>query len=607
LGVQNLPIMKRTLLLLAFLSLINCKQEAASADSSSEDGTSTYSISFENAAHHEAEINATFTGLDAGEAEFRMSRTSPGRYAIHEFAKNAYNVKVTDGQGNVLDVTRPDPYSWKVSGHDGTVNVSYTLYANHGDGTYAQVDETHAHLNIPATFMYAPSLANNEIEITFNTRKDLDWKVATQLKHLEGNTYYAKDLQYFMDSPTEISNHSVRSFNVGDQKVNFALHHNGTDAEFDEYFEKVKKTVLQQEAVFGELPTYDYGEYTFLGCYIPNATGDGMEHRNSTIVTSTRSLVNGGLTANLGTVSHEFFHCWNVERIRPQSLDPFDFEEANMSGELWFAEGFTSYYTNLMITRAGLMEEDRYINGLTGTFNYVWNSPGRGFFNPIEMSYQAPFVDAARSVDDVNRGNTFISYYSYGSALGLALDLSLREKDLNLDDYMKLVWNTYGKSEKHYTINDLHQTLNTYAGAEFGDDFFNNYIYKSEMPDYKRLFKSVGIRLEQNLDKVAFGMRIRNQVIAGNTNIGSSAYEAGLEKGDKLIQINDTVLNDSNINIILQKEYKEGYVLTVVYERFGKTKTTKMTLKADISYSISSEEELSETAKANRSAWLGAK
>ena len=604
--------MQRALLLAIFLSLFNCKQEASTKiASASTNGTSTYSISFENAVHHEAEINATFTGLPVGKAEFRMSRTSPGRYALHEFMKNIYDVKVTDGAGNELETTRPDPYSWLVNDHDGTIKVSYALYANRGDGTYAQVDETHAHLNIPATFIYAPSLANNEIEVTFNVREDLGWKVATQLKHVEENTYYARDLQYFMDSPTEVSNHSVRSFNMGDQKVNFALHHNGTEEEFDQYFESVKKVVLQQEAVFGELPEYDYGEYTFLGCYIPNASGDGMEHRNSTIVTSTRSLANGGLSGNLGTVSHEFFHCWNVERIRPQSLDPFNFEEANMSGELWFAEGFTSYYTNLMITRAGLMEPERYVRGLTGTFNYVWNSPGRKFFNPIEMSYQAPFVDAARSVDDINRNNTFISYYSYGSALGLALDLSLREQNLNLDDYMKLVWATYGKVEDYYTIQDLHNTLNEYAGADFGDAFFNNYIHKSEMPDYERLFNTVGVSLKTNKEQVSFGAFLRNQTITANATMGSSAYNAGLEKGDKLIKIGNTTLTETTrLNNVIS-QYKPNDTVTVVYERLGKTRETQLIFQQDPSYSISLFEannmELPADAKANRDAWLGAK
>ena len=212
--------------------------------------SSIYSISFENAVHHEALVQATFKDIEKGEVEFRMSRSSPGRYALHEFAKNVYNVKVTDGKGKILATTRPDPYSWRTTGHDGTIHVTYTLFANHGDGTYAQVDETHAHLNMPATFMFVPDLAKNEIEVTFNIRDDLKWKVATQLKNLNGTTYFAKDLQYFMDSPTEISNHSVRSFTVDQQEIHFILHHNGTEAEFDKYFEKVQNVVLLEKEVY---------------------------------------------------------------------------------------------------------------------------------------------------------------------------------------------------------------------------------------------------------------------------------------------------------------------------------------------------------------------
>jgi len=573
--------------------------------------SSTYEISFENAVHHEAEIQATFTNLKNKEVEFRMSRTSPGRYALHEFAKNAYNVKVTDGKGKALNATRPDPYSWKVSGHNGTIKVSYTLFANHGDGTYSQVDETHAHLNIPATFMYAPELKDQEIQITFNIREDLNWKVATQLKPVEGNTFYARDLQYFMDSPTEISNHGVRTFDVDGQSVHLALHHNGTDAELDQYFESVKKVVLEQKAVFGELPKFDYGNYYFLACYIPNASGDGMEHRNSTVIPSTRSLANGGMRRNIGTVSHEFFHCWNVERIRPDSLEPFDFEEANMSGELWFAEGFTSYYTGLTMCRAGLRSEEDYVKSLAGTFNSVWNSPGRNFFNPIEMSYQAPFVDAARSVDAVNRDNTFISYYSYGSALGLALDLSLRERGLNLDDYMKLVWTIFGKTENPYNVKGLHKVLIRYAGDEFAYNFFDKYIYKSEMPEMEKAFENVGVSLTNNSDQVWFGRLPREGKLVRNTIIDSPAYKAGLENGDTIISLGDFVLSDSlSFNDAL-KNFKPNDKVRVVYKRFGEQKETEVTFKSSPRYSISVFEANdlvpTESQKANRKSWLSGK
>jgi len=558
--------------------------------------TNSYEISFENAVHHEAEITATFTDIKSDTLSLQMSRTSPGRYALHEFAKNVYGFKAFDEEGNLLKVIRPNPYEWQIVGHKKIVKATYILFANRGDGTYSQIDETHAHLNMPATFIYAPKQSHHRIHIRFKVREDLNWKVATQLPISSDSTYIASNLSYFMDSPTELSNHHLREFDVSNrngskQTIRLALHHNGTEEETNTYFEKVKKVVLAEKEVFDELPVFDYGSYTFLACYIPNASGDGMEHRNSTILTSTRSLSNGGMKRNIGTVSHEFFHAWNVERIRPASLKPFDFGNTNMSGELWFAEGFTSYYTNLILCRAGLLSPSDYVEGLSGTFNYVWNSPARQFFNPIEMSYQAPFVDAATSVDPVNRENTFISYYSYGSVLGLALDLSLRQNNLNLDDYMKLIWKNYGEKENSYTINDLHQSLNHYAGKTFGDNFFNNYIYQSEMPNYKDIFASVGVALEQN-NTPYLGANIvmnddKNAVVTRNTKMGTPAYDAGLNKNDVITAINGEAFSDEqNFDAFINK-FKIGDKLEVTYKRLDLEKVTSITLKQDPRYSIS--------------------
>ncbi|RUA13884.1 MAG: peptidase M61 [Flavobacteriia bacterium] len=576
--------------------------------------TNSYTISFENAAHHEAVVQATFPELKTDKVYFRMSRTSPGRYALHEFAKNVYGFKAMDSKGKLLKVHRPNPYEWEVSGHDGTIKIEYILFANRGDGTYSQVDETHAHLNIPATFMFSSELSERKIEVTFDAREDLNWKVATQLSLVSGTTYSAPNLYYFMDSPTEISNFMLRSFEVDGQTINLALHHNGTEAEADTYFEKVKKVVLAEKEVYGELPDFDYGSYTFLACYIPNASGDGMEHRNSTIVTSTRSLGNGGMERNIGTISHEFFHAWNVERIRPKSLEPFDFEAADMSGELWFAEGFTSYYTNLILCRAGLISPKEYVEGLAGTFNYVWNSPALQFFNPIEMSYQAPFVDAATSVEPVNRENTFISYYSYGSVLGLALDLSLREKGLNLDDFMKSVWETYGKPEVPYTIENLHNALNDYAGKDFGDSFFNQYIYQSKMPDYASLLTSVGVLLEQPKDTPYLGTYVSMNAdglgasLLRNTQMGSPAYTAGLDNGDIILNINDVPFSEGQKFEDYLKQFQMGTTLQVNYTRFGEPRTTTMTLSPspDYSFSLMEDKEQSPSPKMlkQRKDWL---
>jgi len=186
------------------------------------------------------------------------------------------------------------------------VVFTYTLFGDRGDGTYLQVDESHAHLNMPATFVFARGLDFRPVKVNFKVREDLKWKVATQLKPLGGTLYYAPHLQYFMDSPTEISNFTLREFeeesNGKKYTIRVALHHHGTEAAANDYFEGVKKIVKQEKAVMGGLPDYDFGTYTFLSCYVPQASGDGMEHRNSTYVVGSFPLEGEGIKWALSTV-----------------------------------------------------------------------------------------------------------------------------------------------------------------------------------------------------------------------------------------------------------------------------------------------------------------
>lgn len=545
-----------------------------------------YEISFTNAVHHEAVIKATFSHLKDEALEIRMSRSSPGRYALHEFAKNVYNVNAVDSKGKPLSISRPNPHQWNISGHDGTVIFTYTLFADRGDGTYSQIDETHAHLNMPATFAFARHLEYRPVRVNFKIREDLKWKVATQLKHISGNSYYAPHLQYFMDSPTEISNFMLREFDEESNgklyKIRVVLHHPGTEDVASKLTENVKKIVRQEKALMGELPAYDYGSYTFLACYMPQASGDGMEHRNSTYICGDFTLNDEQIKWVYGTVSHEFFHCWNVERIRPGTLEPFNFEEANMSGELWFAEGFTNYYTDLILVRAGLMSQKDYVEELNWALNGVINSPGRNFFSPVEMSNYAPFADAASSVDPKNSGNTFISYYTYGQVLGLALDLSLRNLNgtATLDEYMRLVWNRFGKNEISYSIRDLQTTLAEYTNQTFANNFFEQYILKGELPDYQKLLNSMGISLEKSTPgKPYLGASLKKTdqglVISSYTRIGTPAYNAGLESGDIIISIDGKIFAEVEELATFISACKPGQEILVRYKRLGEDRAVK--------------------------------
>ncbi len=583
-----------------------------------------YDVTFQNAVHHEAQIEVTFSGVSADPLEVRMSRSSPGRYALHEFAKNVYAVGAYDGRGRELEVTRPDPYQWNVSGHDGTVRIRYTLYADRADGTYSGIDETHAHLNMPATFIWARGQDERPIRVTFRPPPGSGWKAATQLVPTDDDlTFEAPNLYYFFDSPTELSDFALREWKVStderDYTLRLAVHHAGSDADVDACLEMVRLVVDEAAAVFGGFPEFDHGTYTFIADYLPYVFGDGMEHRNSTILVSRMNLA-AGARRLLGTVSHEFIHAWNVERIRPRSLEPFDFERANMSGELWFGEGFTSYYDDILIRRAGLMDDERFAQVTSGTLNFVINAPGRRFFSPVEMSMQAPFVDAATSIDPTNRANTFISYYTWGAALGLGLDLTLRTRfdDLNLDDFMRAVWRRHGATEVPYTVADLETVLGEVTGNRaFATEFFDRYIRGRDVVDYAPLLASAGFVLRQsNPGEAILGwaqLRYgdRGGEVRSNTLIGTPLYEAGVERGDRILRLDGRRIRSAEDLQIVLAAHRPGDEVEIEFEGRTGTRSARMTLYENPNFELVSYEAaglaLTPEIEAFRERWLGSK
>ena len=549
-----------------------------------------YEISFENRAHHEAEVTVRFTDLDGAPLQLRMSRTSPGRYALHEFAKNVYGVRVRGAGGSAVEVTRPDNHQWDVAGHGGEVTVVYTLYADHADGTYTGIDRTHAHLNMPATFMWARGLEGRPIELVVRPPQDAIWRVATQLAPTDDPyRFTAPDLAYFLDSPTEVSDFWMRSWDVDGRTIRVALHHTGTEAEASAYADGAAAIVEASKAVYGELPDFDFGTYTFLACYVPWADGDGMEHRNSTVLTSASSLAENRIGL-LGTVAHEFFHAWNVERIRPESLEPFDFEAANMSGELWFAEGFTSYYDDLILWRSGLIDDADFAARMGGIANAVENARGRRYFSPVEMSMQAPFVDAATSVDPNNRQNTFLSYYTWGSGIGLALDLSLRTsfQGRTLDHLMRDMWERHGVTAEPYDVADIEASLARVSGdAAFARGFFDRYVRGREAPDFEALLAAAGIELGAArpdaawLGQLALRFEDEAATLLGTPLLESPMYEAGLDRGDRIVSIDGVRMADRPALDRVLGGLAPGDAVSVVFESRGDTMTQTLTLAAD--------------------------
>lgn len=582
-----------------------------------------YSVSFPNAIHHEAEVTMTIPDAPAGKLKVRMSRSSPGRYATHEFGKNIYNVKATDVSGKPLTITQIEGDVYEIAEHPDAVKVSYTLFGNHADGTYVGIDASHAHLNMPAAFMWVLGMDKRPVKFEFNDLDKYGWKVATQLKHEGDNVYSAPDLQYMMDSPTELANVKVSTWDVVNingkkQKMAVAVHSDDDQATVDNFTKMVQKVVLEEKAVFGEQPDYDYGSYTFLDDVHPNNFGDGMEHRNSTCIVDRAPKIAGNEGDLLGTFSHEFFHSWNVERIRPKSLEPFNFEHANMSSELWFAEGFTQYYGEMLLVRAGFNSVDDYTFTMAGLINSVLANPAPAKYPPTQMSRDAVFVDAGVAVDATNYTNMFTSYYVYGGATALALDLRLRsEFKLTLDDYMRQVWLAYGKTGKPYTIPDLQNTLAKLTNAKFARSFFDDYIYGVKKNDYTELLAKAGFIMQKAMPGKGWMGRISARpangglLIIGSTASNSPLYKAGLDGDDVIMKIDGKEAKETSALADAVKDKKPGDKVVINYHnRLGDHEAT-VVLEESPAYQVITFEkagkELRQQQKDFRAAWLSSK
>ena len=406
-----------------------------------------YRLSFPEAAHHLMQVEVTFTGVPAGTLELRMSRTSPGRYSLHEFAKNVFDVRITDESGKALAVARPNPHQWDVTGHSG--------YCTRGVPGFWRPPRRH----VPVGRFDARAHQHAG-------RLDVGARVRTPAHHGAlrspgGDVMASGYATVARERPADV--HCAESpvpdgQPDGTEHVRAAVVHRarrppyaglpGGGAPHRDGRRRGRPDARHRgdrprgAARVWRVPAFEGNTYTFIADYLPSAHSDGMEHRNSTVLTSASPIQSSRLDL-LDTVAHEFFHVWNVERIRPKSLEPFNLEEANMSGELWFAEGFTSYYGPLTLKRTGLTTLRGFAREMGDAIERITVSPARQLRSAVEMSRLAPFADSFATIDQTNFSNTYISYYTWGTALGLGLDLSLRERTdgkVTLDTFMRALW-----------------------------------------------------------------------------------------------------------------------------------------------------------------------
>jgi predicted metalloprotease with PDZ domain len=599
-----------------------------------------YTLSFPAPEHRWMQVEVRFPNVPSGTLQVRMARTSPGRYALHEFAKNVFDVSAVNSKGQRLTATRPDPHQWDFANHDGTVVITYKIFGDRTDGTYLGINDVHAHINIPAALMFARGWFERPARVRFVQPPGRKWKVATQLfPTADPLVFTAPNVHYLMDSPTDFSNFTLREFVVDDGRkrggrpptIRIALTHDGTDAEADAFAKDVERIVRETVAIFGELPDFETNTYTFLSTYLPWASGDGMEHRNSTSLTSSGALRNPNQRQGiLGTVAHEFFHAWNMERIRSAGVEPFDFEAADMSDDLWLGEGFTNYFDSLIQARVGLTSLDGFAAELANVINAVTFGPGRMFRSVVDMSRLAPFVDAAASIDRTAFPNLFISYYIYGQAIGLGLDLSLRDRTdgkVTGDHYMNALWAQFGrpgqqepgKVARPYTNDGLKETLAKVANDRaFTNDFFSKFVEGRELVDYTRLLARAGLILRRRAVGRAFAGQVSLLPGGSVLRVGglvpweSPLYKAGVAQDDQLVSLGGVALTSTgHWDEALSRRKPGDRVPLQFVRRSGETVNATLTLEADPRMEVVLVEKaggtLTNDQRSFRVSWLGSR
>ncbi len=513
----------------------------------------SYNVSMPEPHTHYFEVSMNIKDYEKEYIDVHMPVWAPGSYLVREFAKSVEGFDATYNK-KLLKTEKINKNTWRVySDKANNVNITYRVYAFEMSVRTSFLDASHGYFNGTSIFMYVNDLKNIPHKVSITPYKD--WKkVSTSLTKVgeKGFVYEAPNYDILVDSPVEIGNQETFDFTASG-----VLHHVAMYGKGNYDAEKLKvdmaKVVEACTNVFGVNPNK---EYTFIIHNLTNGSG-GLEHLSSTTLQVNRWTYEGDAYKGfLSLVAHEYFHLWNVKRIRPIQLGPFDYNNENYTHLLWVMEGFTSYYDELLLYRAGIYTEDEIIGKLNRSINSIENQPGNKVQPVADASFNA-WIKAYRPNE--NSYNTTISYYTKGSVVANVLDLMIANSTKgkkNLDDVMKYLYNEfYLKEQRGFTNKEMQVALEKISGVKM-NDFFEKYINGTQTFDYETIFGYAGVNVQTMASQEpSLGVSTRSGNVVRRVNRGSSAYEGGLNVNDEIIAINsyrvdnnlDDLMNGKNV------------------------------------------------------------
>ncbi|HEX7421408.1 MAG TPA: PDZ domain-containing protein [Thermoanaerobaculia bacterium] len=542
-----------------------------------------YTLRFPAPQTHYVEVEATYPASNAKQIEVMMPVWAPGSYLVREFARNVENVTATTDRGEIVPVEKTRKNRWRFPTHGAsTMTFRYRVYGREMRVQTNFIDSDFALLNGPATYIAPIDKLHNPFEVRVELPKI--WaRSLTSLTAIEPNRYRASDYDDLADSPIVAGNPAVHEFVVDGKR--HELVNIGDEAFWDSEraTKDVQKIVEQHRKTWGLLP---YDHYLFFNFIVD--VGGGLEHKNSTVLMTRRFQMRTrkGYVDWLDLVSHEQFHAWNVKRLRPVALGPFDYENENYTPNLWISEGFTDYYGSLDVVRAGLMTPTEYLQRLSDAIHMLQTTPGR-LVQPVAMASYDAWIKFYRP--DENTANTGISYYTKGSIVAWILDAKIRRATNDartLDGVMRAAYQRYS-GPKGFTTEQFVDVVREIGGADTAT-WLSRTISTTDELDYSDALAWFGLEFRKDAkkpdnpdDKPArawLGLTTKvdsGRLLVTQVRSGTPAFDAGVNVDDELIALDNYRIPPDAFDTRLE-QYKAGDEASLIVARRGLLQSIKV-------------------------------
>lgn len=453
-----------------------------------------YTLSVPDPATHVYQVQLSTSGWDQDTVQFMMPTWMPGYYQKMDYSGDVFNMVAEDEHGTGIPLNRVDNHTWHVRDvRNKAFRITYDIRTERQFVANSYVDSLHAYIIPENSFLYAEGHIRSPVSVKINNYPG--WSstaTGLELMHEDSGVFFAPDFDVLYDSPFLLGNlQELPSFRIQGIEHRFVGYNMGTFNE-TRFISTLKSVVESAVDIIGDIP---YKQYTFIA--IGPGRG-GIEHLNNTTVSFNGTRVDSeeGMNSMMNFLAHEYFHNYNVKRIRPFELGPFDYNEGSRTNLLWVSEGLSVYYEYLIVHRAGLTGDSAFLKSFEEHINTVENNPGRMYQSLVQASYQT-WEDGPFGNQGENKGKT-VSYYEKGPIVGLLLDLAIRnatQNERSLDQVMQLLyWEYYKKKQRGFTDAEFQQACETVAGVSLTSLFEN--VYTTKELDYDTYLNFAGLELK---------------------------------------------------------------------------------------------------------------